>query len=137
MENEIGNLSQCVRQNAQELKNAQFLAQKQQEELRTVQTTCKSNIQNEAEAMRKAEELAKKNEAERREAQKLVQNLAGQEQEARKKLHELNTNTNVTVEQKPATVDVYEHRRYETSKWWWFMDQIEKIENFFERNSES
>lgn len=67
-------------------------------------------------ARRKAEELACKVENERRDAQKDVSRLVEEEADVKKKAADLNKKINIKVEQKPSTVDVYEHKRYETNK---------------------
>jgi hypothetical protein len=114
---QIQALTHAVAKDQRELQNAEYLAQRQTEEKKTIQIQSKENIQNEQEAMEKAEALAKRQEQERQQAQKRLQSAVEEEQEARQKAYELNQKSaNVTVEERPATVDVYQHTRYETTE---------------------
>lgn len=98
------------------LKDREQLVQKKQEDRTKIETHAKEQLKNEELALKKAKELARKTSEERREAQKDVSRLTQEEQDAKKKMYDLGKEAHIKVEEKPATVDVYQHTRYETSK---------------------
>lgn len=108
-----------IAQDENELRKAMNFVQKQSKEKTTVVTQAQEVLQNEAEAKLKAEELARTLADERRDAQADVRRLAKEEQEAKKHLEELQQQgTHFTVHNEPTTVDVYEHKQYETSNFY-------------------
>lgn len=112
----IRNKAQNIQGNEAQLRDAQYLAQKQTQDKKIVETQAKTIIENEAEAKHKAEKLAKKLADERHDAEKHLQEIVGDEAESKKRLHDMQKNTtHFSVKQEPTTVDVYEHKQYQTS----------------------
>jgi hypothetical protein len=116
LQNEIAGQKQQIIQDQAALKDREQIAIKQQEQKRTVETISQENIKNEELALRKAQALSGKTEKERQEAQKEVARLTAELQDAKKQASEMTKTCNVKVEQKPATIDVYQHKRYETTE---------------------
>jgi len=105
-----------ILQNEKALKDREQIVKSVLTEKQQVEYYATERIRNEELARQKAAALAGKTEKERRDAQKEVERLTGEQAEAEKKLYDLQKTTTVKVEEKPATVDVYSHQRYETSE---------------------
>jgi len=116
LENEIAAQKQNIVQDESKLKDREHVVISQKEERKTLECHAKEQLKNEELARKKAEELACKTSKERRDLQQDVSRLVKEEQDAKKKVCDLEKTANVKVEEKPATVDVYQHTQYETKE---------------------
>jgi chromosome segregation ATPase len=112
----VQNLRQNIGANERDIKNAEQLVRQQVEERKTAEIHAKDQMKNEAIAKEKAEELARRTAEERRKEQQNVSRLVAEEQELKQKAQQLGNKPVIAMEEKPATVDVYQHTRFETKE---------------------
>ena len=86
------------------------------EEFIATELHAKEQLKNEALALEKAQDLANKAADKKRELENDACRLIQEEQQAQRLVSEMDTNATVTVEEKPATIDVFQHKQLETSK---------------------
>lgn len=112
----IQDTQQRIQQEQAALKDREQLLETRKQEEKQIITKSKEELKNEQIALDKARDLAAKTADQRKDIQGDLSRLTKEEREAKAKLSELQQTTHVTVEQKPATIDVFKRERYQTTE---------------------